>query len=66
MALIPSLRGKKGLLGKKIVYKVADTETKGDTANQRATFSVAAVEEERARASERTARPRALAARLPP
>jgi len=37
MAKIPSLRGKKGLLGKKITYRVADTETKGDTAQQRAT-----------------------------
>jgi len=37
MAKIPSLAGKKGLLGKKIVYKVADTETKPDPAVQRAT-----------------------------
>lgn len=37
MAKIPSLAGKKGLLGKKIEYKVADTQTKPDTAIQRAT-----------------------------
>jgi branched-chain amino acid transport system substrate-binding protein len=37
MAKIPSLAGKKGLLGKTIVYKVADTETKPDPAVQRAT-----------------------------
>ena len=37
MAKIPSLAGKKGLLGKKVTYKVADTETKPDTAVQRAT-----------------------------
>ena len=37
MAKIPSLAGKKGLLGKKITYKVADTETKPDPAIQRAT-----------------------------
>jgi branched-chain amino acid transport system substrate-binding protein len=37
MAKIPSLAGKKGLLGKKIVYKVADSETKPDLAVQHAT-----------------------------
>lgn len=37
MATIPSLKGKKGILGKRIVYKVADTETKADSAVQRAT-----------------------------
>lgn len=37
MAQIPSLKGKKGLLGKTVNYKVADTETKPDTAVQRAT-----------------------------
>ncbi|MFN2461388.1 MAG: substrate-binding protein [Candidatus Velthaea sp.] len=37
MAAIPSLRGKKGILGKRVVYKIADTETKADTAVQRAT-----------------------------
>ena len=37
MAKIPSLAGKKGLLGKKIVYKVSDTQTKPDTAVQVAT-----------------------------
>jgi ABC-type branched-subunit amino acid transport system substrate-binding protein len=37
MGKIPSLGGKKGLLGKKVTYKAADTETKPDTAVQRAT-----------------------------
>jgi branched-chain amino acid transport system substrate-binding protein len=37
MSHIPSLKGKKGLLGKSVTYKVADTETKPDTAVQRAT-----------------------------
>ena len=37
MGHIPSLRGKKGLLGKTITYKQADTETKPDPAVQRAT-----------------------------
>ena len=37
MGKIPSLAGKKGLLGKKVTYKIADTETKPDTAVQRAT-----------------------------
>lgn len=37
MSKIPSLGGKKGLLGKKIEYKVADTETKADPAVQHAT-----------------------------
>jgi branched-chain amino acid transport system substrate-binding protein len=37
MAKIPSLAGKKGLLGKQVAYKVADTETKPDTAVQHAT-----------------------------
>ncbi len=37
MSKIPSLRGKKGLLGKKIEWKVADTETNPNTAVQHAT-----------------------------
>ncbi|MGH7193380.1 MAG: ABC transporter substrate-binding protein, partial [Candidatus Saccharimonadales bacterium] len=37
MAKIPSLAGKKGLLEKKIVYKVADSETKPNVAVERAT-----------------------------
>ena len=37
MSHIPSLRGKKGLLGKKIEWKVADTETNPNTAVQHAT-----------------------------
>lgn len=37
MAKIASLAGKKGLLGKKVEYKVADTETKPDPAVQHAT-----------------------------
>jgi branched-chain amino acid transport system substrate-binding protein len=37
MARIPSLRGHKGLLGKKIEYKIADTETNPNTAVQHAT-----------------------------
>ncbi len=37
MGRIPSLRGKKGLLGKKIEWKVADTETNPNTAVQHAT-----------------------------
>ncbi len=34
---IPSLRGKRGLLGKKVTYKIADTETNPNTAVQHAT-----------------------------
>jgi branched-chain amino acid transport system substrate-binding protein len=41
MAKIPSLRGKKGLLGKHITYKVADTETNANTATQRANEFIA-------------------------
>lgn len=37
MAKIPSLAGRKGLLGKTVTYRAADTETKPDTAVQRAT-----------------------------
>ncbi len=37
MAKIPSLGGKKGLLGKKVEYKVGDSQTKPDVAVQRAT-----------------------------
>jgi branched-chain amino acid transport system substrate-binding protein len=37
MAQIPSLRGKKGVLGKHLEYKVADTETNPNTAVQHAT-----------------------------
>ena len=37
MAHVPSLRGKKGVLGKKIEYKIADTETNPNTAVQHAT-----------------------------
>ncbi len=37
MGQIPSLRGKKGVLGKRITYKVADTETNPNTAVQHAT-----------------------------
>ena len=37
MASVPSLRGKKGLLGKRVDYKVADTETNPNTAVQHAT-----------------------------
>jgi branched-chain amino acid transport system substrate-binding protein len=37
MSRIPSLRGHKGLLGKKIEWKVADTETNPNTAVQHAT-----------------------------
>lgn len=37
MGRIPSLRGKKGLLGKRVDYKVADTETNPNTAVQHAT-----------------------------
>jgi len=41
MAKIPSLAGKKGLLGKKLVYKVSDGETKPDPAVQRASEFIA-------------------------
>src|ERR1700678_981087 len=34
MKHVPSLRGKSGLLGKKVVWKVADTETNPNTAVQ--------------------------------
>ena len=37
MGKIPSLAGKKGVLGKKIAYKVADSETNPNTAVQHAT-----------------------------
>lgn len=37
MSHVPSLRGKKGLLGKKVTWKVADTETNPNTAVQHAT-----------------------------
>lgn len=37
MAQIPSLRGKRGLLGKKVTYKIADSETNPNTAVQHAT-----------------------------
>ena len=37
MRHIPSLAGKKGLLGKKVEWKVADTETNPNTAVQHAT-----------------------------
>lgn len=41
MAHIPSLRGKKGLLGRRVEYKVADTETNPNTAVQHATEFIA-------------------------
>src|SRR5580658_5499942 len=37
MSHIPSLKGKKGVLGKRVDYKVADTETNPNTAVQHAT-----------------------------
>lgn len=37
MAQIPSLAGKKGILGKKVTYKIADSETNPNTAVQHAT-----------------------------
>src|SRR5277367_5625558 len=37
MGQIPSLAGKKGLLGKKVTYKIADSETNPNTAVQHAT-----------------------------
>jgi len=37
MGKIPSLAGKKGLLGKKVAYKIADSETNPNTAVQHAT-----------------------------
>jgi branched-chain amino acid transport system substrate-binding protein len=37
MAKIPSLAGKKGVLGKKVSYKIADSETNPNTAVQHAT-----------------------------
>ncbi|MBV8151277.1 MAG: substrate-binding protein [Candidatus Eremiobacteraeota bacterium] len=41
MGKIPTLAGKKGLLGKKVIYKISDGETKPDPAVQRATEFIA-------------------------